>query len=58
MSGMARVTRHAVQAYAMSDVLLRVEKVTKRFGGARAAVRPSERGQRSGPGKPQEDAPQ
>jgi hypothetical protein len=42
----------------MSDALLLAEKVTKRFGGARGAVRPSERGQRSGPWKPQEDVPQ
>jgi hypothetical protein len=41
---------------AMSDALLRIDNVSKRFGGARGAVRPSERGQRSGPWKPQEVA--
>jgi len=37
----------------MSDVLLKVNRVSKRFGGPRGAVRPSERGQRSGSWKPQ-----
>ena len=42
----------------MSESLLVAQGMTKRFGGVRGAVRPSERGQRSGPSKPQEDAPQ
>jgi len=37
----------------MSEALLKVDRVSKSFGGARGAVRPSERGQRSGPWKPQ-----
>ena len=37
----------------MSDALLKVERVSKHFGGTRGAVRPSARGQRSGSWKPQ-----
>ena len=42
----------------MTTALLQIDKVSKHFGGDRGAVRPSERGQRSGPGKPQEETPQ